>query len=287
MTDSESLKSRDTVTLAKQGDPELIASFLNRKLASQDISTRVKKKQEQLLVLLEGSNQVPHEQNMVKLLEQIAAKLDPKQVEKIRACGRQKGEEIPSWLKVIEVKSSTMPQADLKDWLESVKITPSLSQSEDLSNNDSHLTQGQRFIRFHLGSEETALLPVTYVREVLSISGETILPVPDVARSILGIHNWRGEMLWLVDLNDLLGFSPLWEIENITANINIIVLQVHHQELGIAVSQVETIEQHDWQKLQPPEGLFPSHLLSYVQGYLTQASSIILDAPSLVNAFSS
>ncbi|PSO50455.1 MAG: hypothetical protein BRC33_03195 [Cyanobacteria bacterium SW_9_44_58] len=89
------------------------------------------------------------------------------------------------------------------------------------------------------------------------------------------------------ELNFEIGFSPLWEIEDIAANINIVVLQVDNQEIGVAVRQVETIEQHDWQKLQPPEGLFPSHILSYVQGYLTEASSIILDAPALVKAFSS
>lgn len=285
MTQSQSIRQRDTVALAKQGEPDLIAAFLNHKLKNQGIVARVRKKQRHLLVLLEGENISPDEQQMVKLLKQIAAKLDPAEVEKIRACGRQQGEDIPSWLKTIEVKQSMSPQTALQDWLDSVKISPSLFS--DSETNEAEIEESQRFLRFHLGEEDTALLPVNTVKEVLSVSGEKILPMPDVPGSVLGIHNWRGEMLWLIDLNDLLGFSPLWEIENIAANINIIVLQVDNQEIGIAVRQVETIEQHDWQKLQPPEGLFPPHILSYVQGYLTEASSIILDAPALVNAFSS
>lgn len=285
MTQSQSIRQRDTVALAKQGEPDLITRFLNYKLKNHGISARVRKKQGHLLVLLEGTTTSPDEQQMVKLLKQIAAKLDPTQVEKIRACGRQQDEDIPSWLKIIEVEQAISPQTDLQNWLDSVKITPSLFSNSD--TNEPEIQESQRFLRFHLGEEDTALLAVNTVKEVLSVSGEKILPMPDVPSSVLGIHNWRGEMLWLIDLNDLLGFSPLWEIENIAANINIIVLQVDNQEIGIAVRQVETIEQHDWQKLQPPEGLFPPHILAYVQGYLTEASSIILDAHAFVNAFSS
>ncbi|AFZ42699.1 CheW protein [Halothece sp. PCC 7418] len=284
MTQSQSIRQRDTITLAKQGEPELLETFLNYKLKPKGISARVRKKQRHLLVLLEGIEVCPNEEQMMKLLRQIASKLDPKKVEKIRVCGQQKGDDIPNWLQIIETGESTAAQGDLKGWLDSVKITPSLlSQTEGDPNSDAQT--GQRFLRFHLGAEDTALLAVNAVKEVLSVSGEKILPVPDVASSVLGLHNWRGEMLWVVDLNDLLGFSALWEIENIAANINVIVLQVEQQEIGIAVRQVETIEQHDWQKLQPPEGLFPPHILSYAQGYLTEASSIILDATALVKAF--
>lgn len=286
MPQPKSISQRDTITLAKQGDPDLIATFLNYKLQPQGFFARVSKKQKHLLVLIEGEESSPDEQSMLKLLKQIASKLDPAQVEKIRVSGRPKGEEIPSWLQVIQVKDNMKPEAQLKGWLDSVKITPSLFSDSD-EETETENKQGQRFLRFHLGLEDTALLSVNTVKEVLSVSGEAILAIPDTPASVLGIHNWRGEMLWLVDLNYLLGFSPLWEIENIATNINIIVLQVENQEIGIAVRQVETIEQHDWQKLQPPEGLFPDHILSYVQGYLTHASSIILDAQSLVKAFSS
>ena len=283
MSQSRSISQRDPIALAKQGKPELIATFLNYKLKPQGISAKVSKKQQHLLVLLEGKKAPPKEEQMVELLGSIASKLDPRQVEKIRVCGRQQGDDIPNWLKVINVKTKSSPQADLKQWLESVKINPSLSGIEEQTSVTAQ--GGQRFLRFHLGEEDSALLSVNTVKEVLSISEEKMLPVPDMATSVLGIHNWRGEMLWVIDLNDLLGFSPLWEIEDITANMNIVVLQVDHQEIGIAVRQVETIEQHDWQKLQPPEGLFPPQILSYAKGYLTEANSIILDASALVKAF--
>ncbi len=283
MAQSKSISQRDTISLAKQGEPQLLETFLNYKLNPQGIVARVRKKERHLLVLLEGKKSSPDEQEMIKLLRQIANKLDPNQIEKIRVCGQQKGDDVPNWLQVIETRHSMVAQSDLKGWLDSIKITPSVFSTAETTPPEQQI--GQRFLRFHLGTEDTALLSVNAVKEVLSVSGDKILPVPDVSPSVLGLHNWRGEMLWVVDLNDLLGFASLWEIENIVANINVIVLQVDQQEIGIAVRQVETIEQHDWQKLQPPEGLFPPHILSYAKGYLTAANSIILDAAALVKAF--
>lgn len=278
-----SVTQKDTIALAKQGQPELIESFLNYKLKNQGISAKVRKQQRQLLILLEGERHPPNEEAMMKLLRQMTSKFDSQAVAKIRVCGRQQGDDIPNWLQVIELNKLSYTQEDLEQWLDSVKITPSLLSSSETPLPEPQV--GQRFLRFQIGEEDTALISVNAVKEVLSVSGKKMLPVPDVASSVLGIHNWRGEMLWVVDLNDLLGFSSLWEIEDIEANINIVVLQANNEEIGIAVRQVETIEQHDWQQLQPPEGLFPPHILSYVQGYLTEASSIILDASALVKAF--
>jgi len=284
MTQSQPIPQQDAIALAKEGNPELIEAFLNYKLKTQGISAQVRKKQHHLLILLTRTNHPPDEAQMVKLIEKIAAKLNYRAVTKIRVCGQQKGDDIPSWLKIIEVAAKGSGKADLKNWLDSMKITPSFLSGETLLPT-TEIQEGQRFLRFHLGEEDTALIAVNGVKEVLSISGQTMLPVPDVNPSVLGIHNWRGEMLWVIDLNHLLGFPSLWEVQEIASDINIIVLQADREEIGIAVPQVQTIEQHDWQKLQPPEGLFPPHILSYAKGYLTEASSIILDASALVKAF--
>ncbi len=284
MPQSTSIEQKDTITLAKQGDPQLIEAFLKYKLKDQGISVQVKKKQDQLLILFRKEIIPPDEIAIAKLLQKIASKLDPNTVSQIRACGQQQEDDMPSWLKVIKIKDKTRTQIDFKNWLDLVKIAPSFLTQENRTPAR-EFQEGQRFLRFHLGEEDTGLIAVNAVKEVLSISGEKILPVPDVHPSVLGIHNWRGEMLWVVDLNHLLGFTSLWERQEVITNLNIIVLQIDHQEIGLAVPQVQTIEQHDWQQLQPPEGLFPQHILSYAKGYLTEASSIILDASALVRAF--
>lgn len=148
-------------------------------------------------------------------------------------------------------------------------------------------SQGQRFLRFHLGFEDTALLPLDQVREVLRVPVADILPVPHVPESVLGIHNWRGEMLWMVDLNHLVGFAPLGPslIPQDNPLSTAVVLEVEGQNLGLLVSQIEDIEWHESPTLQPPSaGLFPDRLLPFVSGYLTEASSMVLSAEAIAAA---
>ncbi|NEQ17365.1 MAG: chemotaxis protein CheW, partial [Moorea sp. SIO3E2] len=93
------------------------------------------------------------------------------------------------------------------------------------------------------------------------------------------------EMLWLLDLNYLLGFPAVWQPKYISrTKIMVIVLQVNSKLLGLVVSQVEEIEQHHWQNLQPPDRLLPLRFGHFVKAYLPEASSIILDAQRIVQA---
>ncbi|MEM9246160.1 MAG: chemotaxis protein CheW [Cyanobacteria bacterium P01_F01_bin.153] len=125
------------------------------------------------------------------------------------------------------------------------------------------------------------------MREILRVPAPEILPVPHMPESVLGIYNWRGEMLWMIDLNYLFGFSPVGP--DLIAQENpitmAIVLEVEGQNLGLIVPQIEDIEWHDSPHLQPPSaGLFPDRLLPFVSGYLTEASSMVLSAAAIASA---
>ncbi len=69
----------------------------------------------------------------------------------------------------------------------------------DYQREDSH----QKFLHFSLKCEENALLALKHITEVVRLKAEEILPVPDVSDCVLGITNWRGEMLWLVDQSQM------------------------------------------------------------------------------------
>ena len=68
----------------------------------------------------------------------------------------------------------------------------------------------RRFLRFKLSGTDGALLPLQDIAEVMQLDALAILPVPDMPRWLLGVCNWRGEILWLTDLNAMVGNSPLW-----------------------------------------------------------------------------
>jgi chemotaxis signal transduction protein len=146
-------------------------------------------------------------------------------------------------------------------------------------------TDGQRFLRFHLGFEDTALLPIDEVREVLRIAATDILPVPHMPESVLGVYNWRGEIIWTIDLNQLVGFPAIAPDLTATSSAIAIVLECDGQNLGLVVPQIEDIEWHDSPNVQPPSaGLFPDRLLPFVQGYLSEASSMVLNPSAIARA---
>ena len=140
----------------------------------------------------------------------------------------------------------------------------------------------QRLLRFPLGEQDSALLPLEQIAEINRVNVAEILPVPEMHDCIFGICNWRGEMLWLVDLNHLLGGSPLSEGGQMLASPVAMVIQVNHQYLGLVVQQVNDIELHDLQQLQPAAmGLFPPKLLPFVLGALPGGNGTVLDVTAI------
>jgi positive phototaxis protein PixI len=89
----------------------------------------------------------------------------------------------------------------------------SLSVSTKIADR-SNPKQIRKFLQFQLGSSEIpdlssargdfALLDTEVVTEVITIASENILPVPQMFYCVLGIYSWRSEMLWIVDLENLL-----------------------------------------------------------------------------------
>jgi len=253
---------------------EKIVAFLQQKLRGYGIALRTGYKDGRLLLLFEGKR-VPPRDRMVALARQLTAYFQDEPLTSLEVCGRAMGERALAWHARLPLQSGNR---DLDSWLASIAVSTSALARPAAPQPQ----QGQRFLRFRFGTQESALLPADYIREVLGIWAERILPVPHVSPSVLGIHNWRGQMLWLVDLAHLLGFDG--GTGAAAETIDIIVLEVEKRLLGLAVRKVDNLEEHDWQKLQPPTGLFPPAMLAYVEGYLTEAESTILSAPALVHS---
>src|SRR4028119_1239001 len=85
----------------------------------------------------------------------------------------------------------------------------------------------QRLLRFPLGLQDSALLPLEQIAEILRVNVAEILPVPEMPSCVLGIGNWRGTMLWLIGLNHLLGYPPLSQQERVLPTPMAMVVQVN------------------------------------------------------------
>ena len=160
------------------------------------------------------------------------------------------------------------------------------SMSDSLSVSNSLLPSSERasskaleqFLRFHLMPDTTVLLPMQQLTEVLTIPNGKIVPIFHMPAWVIGVYNWRGEILWMVDLGHLLGLTASYQQANSASSYTAIVLQacdrqatstnLKNQMLGVVVSRVEDIEwcNPDWIQ-SPPSSTITSEIAPFLRGY--------------------
>jgi positive phototaxis protein PixI len=64
-----------------------------------------------------------------------------------------------------------------------------------------------QFLRFSLQPGLTALIEIERVMELVNIPIDRVVPMPHLPPAVRGVYNWRGEILWIVDLAILLGIG--------------------------------------------------------------------------------
>ncbi|WP_016952358.1 chemotaxis protein CheW [Anabaena sp. PCC 7108] len=131
----------------------------------------------------------------------------------------------------------------------------------------------EKFLSFHLGVRDTAVISLHHITEVLRISMTEICGVPQMPNCVLGIYSWRGEMLWLVDLEEMLGYPPVLQSSNLLSKMMAVVLENEGKYLGLLVRQLTDIESLDTQQMKTPSpDLFHSAISPFLQGYFTNGS---------------
>jgi positive phototaxis protein PixI len=146
----------------------------------------------------------------------------------------------------------------------------------------------QKFLSFNLGLNDTAVIALQHITEVLQISLTEICGVPQMPNCVLGIYNWRGEMLWLVDLESMLGYPPLLQASDSLAKIMGVILEINGKYLGLLVRQLIDIEWLDNKEIKAPSTeLFYPAMTPFLQGYFIHAAEEImfnLDAMAIMQA---
>ncbi len=133
----------------------------------------------------------------------------------------------------------------------------------------------EQFLRFCLLPETMMMLPVSQLTEVLTIPSGQIIPIPHMPPWVMGVYNWRGEILWMVDLGHLLGFTPWHQQAFNKGNYRAIVLhpsnqttKARNQMLGLVVSRVEDMEWCNPEDIKsPPSSAVTSSLVPFLRGY--------------------
>ena len=160
---------------------------------------------------------------------------------------------------------------------------------------------GQQFLRFHLVPDTTAMLPVDQMKEVLTMAVREIVPIPYMPPWVMGVHNWRGEILWMVDLGHLVGLAPLYNQTINRSTYTAIVIHGGQQvpsrqgsgsqttgrkTLGLVVNRVEDMEWCNPDLIQsPPQSAIKLELLPFLRGYWLKSNGeilVVLDGNSII-----
>ncbi len=296
--------------LAYQGDGEAIATLMNRHLIRQNITATVTWEGNRLHVLLEAA-QIPDPDPLVSVIHRTILKLPVPTLKELKVSCQQPGSQEIAWSHAQSLTPNLAADTDLlqqapelpqqpvvapisvEDWL-SQKAQVSLAALIQPVSEVNEVEVAARFLRFSFSSSETALLALSNIRQVLQVQPQNLLKVPDMPGFVVGICNFHGEMLWMVDLGLQLGFqgsTSEWgnrrsQLQGFVGSPHhgmAIVIQFQGKSLGLIVPQVIDIESHDPAQLQPPTAdLFPATLLPFIQGYLVRSSSPVLDANTLI-----
>ncbi len=92
---------------------------------------------------------------------------------------------------------------------------------------------------------QRVMLPAQQLLEVLSLSADRLSPIPDTPAYVMGVTNWRGEVLWVVDLSALMGLEPLYRQPLRLRKFPVVIVSHPSTAIGFAVVGVGKMVQCD------------------------------------------
>ena len=174
----------------------------------------------------------------------------------------------------------------------------SVQNSLLLSTDSASARASEQFLRFHLFPNTTVLLPTQQLTEVLTIPSNQIVPIFQMPAWVVGVYNWRGEILWMIDLGHLVGLTPWHQQASHISGFTAIVLQAHSnqaistntksQMLGLVVNRVEDMEWYNPDLIQSPlSSSVTPELVPFLRGYWLKPNGemlVVLDSKAIVAA---
>ena len=145
--------------------------------------------------------------------------------------------------------------------------------------------EGERYLGCHLEPDLTIALAVQKITEVLTIPTSEITPIPHMSPWVMGVYNWRGEVLWMMDLGHLLGLTPWYQQTGHYSAHNVLVARAtsnsssndESKKIGLVVSRVQDIEILNSDTMQAPSPAVASpELAPFLQGYWIKGSGDLL-----------
>jgi twitching motility protein PilI len=142
---------------------------------------------------------------------------------------------------------------------------------------------GIPYLNLQLDSQTQVGLPMENTQEVLTTNRGRITPIPNMAKSVIGLLNQRSRVFWVINLAELLGLKSTTEEKQ---QYNIAIIKVGKIALGLAIEKIKGVIRVDYNQIQSPLGEVSDDLIPYLKGYVMYAEHkiLILDADAIINS---
>lgn len=144
----------------------------------------------------------------------------------------------------------------------------------------------QQFLQFALLPDTNLMISLSEIAAVLKIPLGQIVPIPEMATWVMGVYNWRGQVIWMIDLGQLLGFTPWYEQSVVASHHKAVVIHPSNQNIrnsasgdliGLVVSEVNDIELCDTNEIHsPPASAVTPELAPFLRGYWIKQNGEII-----------
>ena len=144
------------------------------------------------------------------------------------------------------------------------------------------------YFHIQLRQDVHVALPVGAAVEVVEQSIDQVCPIPGVDPVLLGVANWRGYLLWNVDLSDFLGVreDSVYTLPSLTTRPVVVISDARSQQrLGCWAKQLLGIINLTEQQIRNIPKQFPASVIPYSTGWVNlQFPLLVLDPHAILNA---
>ncbi|MFM7424826.1 MAG: chemotaxis protein CheW [Elainella sp.] len=185
-----------------------------------------------------------------------------------------------------DLAGATEPAA--ANWHRSAALDSGSDRSmSQLAHRMEGLPLEETYLKFRLESDVPAAINVRFVQEAFILPARQLTTMPNMPAALLGLTNRRNQVVWVIDLAQLLGLAVF---DATVQQFSLLLIQVGTIRIGLAVQQIEGMVRLSPEVIQAPIGQMSLSLLPYLQGCTLQQQEghqeilLLLDAEAIIQA---
>ncbi|MBD2176396.1 chemotaxis protein CheW [Pseudanabaena sp. FACHB-1998] len=141
----------------------------------------------------------------------------------------------------------------------------------ELREEQSQAIAGLPYLSLQLERNVTVAVQLKIVRETLVLPAERFTQMPNVHHCLMGLVEHRSNVFWVLDLPQLLGFTPL---QSNALETHLAILQIGGAFLGLGVHRIGRVMRFSETEIVSPQELpqtaTPIEAIPFLRGWVNQ-----------------